>query len=1165
VLEPGARGLRLDRSYSKNLLTALEQKRRDRVDIRKGLGARNKRGEVDGIAFRGSDRARARAMRQAVHEFADTQQNTGRTERETARRSAQTATGRRGESGRQRAQRVLEEGMAELRRRGVDTSGMSGVERAKAAAAMGVKLEQDRGVRARAGRRATAVKSSAKVRAERAVPTKVALPRVPFSAKGGAAYRVRPERELLGAAAKQLIGDVRSSLPQVAEKLRSEIDRLEQAYEGSHREMDLPGRRANRNRVGAMKALLHDIESGKRGVEGRVARLMGRGEEYRRVAAGISRAMVQAKLLTPEQAKNAALMDYAVSRFADQGVRHNPERMPTDADAAAYAARKGEAASAGAAARQAGREASQARVESARAGARGTRVAAQRRARALKPGEKGPERPVLSKSEAKAARKAATEETMRRRAASAELHAIETTGKAAVESAIKEHRAKGLEGEELRAAVEKDPMVVNARTTVQAARKRLGKVAAKTKTERRADALWVRQRVTARKAQEARAAAAQARRDVGGRPKEFVRGLELEDGTKLTQDQIEQRFRQEYGKDAALPAFISAQPGAHGAGAYFVNWLSRSGNRKSADTHRKTGRMEQLGAADVTEAGAIDALVHSQGVLSAAQNWDRFIHAFAVTAPKGARGPLMTWDEAEGLGRAMSQGENAAVTGHGPYVPVRVAPSSYDQARIEEVLRGQSPGEAEAPKGVIASRVAEALRRDPPDAQARKQARNVVLVPEAVLNEFSKAQSVSTSEIAGLGRAYTNVFRSTVLPLSTKWLTGNVAEAILRLGVAGATPVDVLLGRRFIRDMLEHDAEAGKAFQARTTGGLLYGTADRLSARTGGLMDGTALEGPQQAFQAIRHAPVVKQVIDGYMAFAHAVFTFNKMIEQSFQAAVVGKEVRRRVAEDTQSWSKSWQVAVGLGHDAYQDALLGAVGTPAQVRFARAIDRTLGKYSRFSPAMRRTTQTVAPFLPWYANALRFVFWTLPVEHPALTALMVSVEREFAADAKAQADALPPGDLGANPQGKDGGIFPVTRYTPFGAFTGAGREGQNVADEILSPVFPQIQGAWNALRGMDAFGRKASISDGSAPARLQLALYSMLEGYLPAAQIARRLRERGDTGYSDSTFWSPKGKPGTSHGRSAAGRIFNPFEETYLQPKAGEVVVSPGPTAKAAAA
>jgi hypothetical protein len=524
VLEPGARGLRLDRSYSKNLLTALEQKRRDRVDIRKGLGARNKRGEVDGIAFRGSDRARARAMRQAVHEFADTQQNTGRTERETARRSAQTATGRRGESGRQRAQRVLEEGMAELRRRGVDTSGMSGVERAKAAAAMGVKLEQDRGVRARAGRRATAVKSSAKVRAERAVPTKVALPRVPFSAKGGAAWRVRPERELLGAAAKQLIGDVRSSLPQVADKLRSEIDRLEQAYEGSHREMDLPGRRANRNRVGAMKALLHDIETGKRGVEGRVARLMGRGEEYRRVAAGISRAMVQAKLLTPEQAKNAALMDYAVSRFADQGVRHNPERMPTDADAAAYAARKGEAASAGAAARQAGREASQARVESARAGARGTRVAAQRRARKLKPGEKGPERPVLSKSEAKAARKAATEETMRRRAASAELHAIETTGKAAVESAIKEHRAKGLEGEELRAAVEKDPMVVNARTTVQAARKRLGKVAAKTKTERRADALWVRQRVTARKAQEARAAAAQARRESVAGPRSSCAG-----------------------------------------------------------------------------------------------------------------------------------------------------------------------------------------------------------------------------------------------------------------------------------------------------------------------------------------------------------------------------------------------------------------------------------------------------------------------------------------------------------------------------------------------------------------------------------------------------------------------------------------------------------------
>jgi hypothetical protein len=319
------------------------------------------------------------------------------------------------------------------------------------------------------------------------------------------------------------------------------------------------------------------------------------------------------------------------------------------------------------------------------------------------------------------------------------------------------------------------------------------------------------------------------------------------------------------------------------------------------------------------------------------------------------------------------------------------------------------------------------------------------------------------------------------------------------------------------------------------------------------MFDETALEGTARAGQTIRHLPVIKQALDGYMAFAHTVFTFNKWIEQQFQAAVVGKEVRRRVAEDTQSWSKSWQVAVGLGRDAYNDALAGATNTPSQVRFARAIDETLGKYSRFSPQMRRVTQTLAPFLPWYANAARFVYWTLPAKHPVLTAVLVGVEKQFEADMQAQADSLPPGDLGANPQRSDGGIIGLSRYTPFGAFTSLGRDGQVAADAVLDPFLPQLSGAIRALSGEDAFGRKLQTHDGSDPHKLALAVYSMVEAFLPATQLVRRLREKGSTGYSDSTFFAPHTKPDTSHGRSAVGRIFNPIEPTFLQASSNEKV------------
>jgi hypothetical protein len=1145
VLEPGARGLRVSRSYSKNLLVSAEQKRRDRVDIRKGLGDRT------GIQFRGTERARRHKEREAIHEFADFQQNTGRTEREEGRRAAQTATGARVQSRRQvrevRVEAVRRATIQELRRRGIAAhDGMSAAELARAAERAGVSMKVGR----RSAREVTAAKrANLRQRAERSVPTKVALPRRPFSARGGAAFHLRPERELLVPAAKQLLGDVRSSPAEVVTALHGEIRRLEDAYAQHGAEMDLAGRRRNRSRVGAMRAFVGDLQKGGPKAEARLRGLMQRAEQYRRVAARSSREHVAAGTLTEGQTRAAAFMDYAVSRYADQGVRYDERRAPTDADAAAYASRKGAARSAAMDARSAAQQAQEARVAAREQAVRGRRKRGERQAREQARG-------TAQAPQTRAGRRTAADELVKRRAASAELVVHEERVAAAVDAARADHRGQGLTGDALKQAVAQDPQVVRAVTAHKAARGRLGKLAARTKAERRADALWVRERIATTKARDAQRAAGQARAAVGPKPKEFTRGLVVDDGAggerKLTQDEVEQRFRQEYGPDASAPAFVSARPDSQGSGAYFVNWLSRSGNRRSADTYGKTGRSEALGINAHGEQGAIDALVHSQGVVSAAKNWDRFIGAFGVKAPDGR---LMTWDEAEALARSLREGTNAELPGRGPYVPVRVAPGRYDQARIAEILQGQAPGDAESPLGVISSKVADALAGRPPADRA--SARNVVLVPRHVLETFGKHQDMTTSELAKFGQAATNVFRSSVLPLSTKWLTGNVAEGVLRLGVAGATPLDVALGRRYLRDLISKDAEWGRALQARTQGGLLYGTADRLAVhRDRTMFDETALEGAARAGQTLRHAPVVKQAIDGYMAFAHGVFTFNKWIEQQFQAAVVGKEVRRKVAEETQSWARSWQVAVGLGRDAYRDALNGATNTPAQVRFARAIDETLGKYSRFSPQMRRTTQTLAPFLPWYANAVRFVYWTLPVKHPVKTALLVATEQQFARDMQAQADALPPGDLAANPQLKDGGILPIARYTPFGAFTNLGRDGEVAADAVLDPLLPQLSGVIRATQGLDAFGRPLKTHDGSDPAKLATARYAFIESFIPFVQVGRRLREGGSTAYSDSTFWDPHVKPNTAHGRSAVQRIFSPFSPTYLSAKGGEVVSAP---------
>jgi hypothetical protein len=139
---------------------------------------------------------------------------------------------------------------------------------------------------------------------------------------------------------------------------------------------------------------------------------------------------------------------------------------------------------------------------------------------------------------------------------------------------------------------------------------------------------------------------------------------------------------------------------------------------------------------------------------------------------------------------------------------------------------------------------------------------------------------------------------------------------------------------------------------------------------------------------------------------------------------------------------------------------------------------------------------------------------------------------------------------------------IARYTPFGAFTNLGRDGEVAADAALDPLLPQLSGAIRALSGEDAFGRELKTHDGSDPHKAGMAAYSMLESFLPFAQVARRLREGGSTAYSDSTFWAPRVKPDTAHGRSAVQRIFSPFSPTFLSAKGGEVVP---PRRRAAAA
>lgn len=224
----------------------------------------------------------------------------------------------------------------------------------------------------------------------------------------------------------------------------------------------------------------------------------------------------------------------------------------------------------------------------------------------------------------------------------------------------------------------------------------------------------------------------------------------------------------------------------------------------------------------------------------------------------------------------------------------------------------------------------------------------------------------------------------------------------------------------------------------------------------------------------------------------------------------------------------------------------------------RSQHEVLGKYADFPPWLRRLVQGPMPFLPWAINAARFVYWTMPAHHTALTAVLMQVNNVVSQSWQDEHADLPPGNLQyAIPNGK-GGWIDLARYTPWGLMTAGG------VKQAVGLAAPQFRGAAKAIEGQDPFGKQLQIDPSenageTKPTDLQaagIAGYSLLEALVPGLRTARVLREKGGTAYAGSTIIDPDVKPGTEGQMTAARRALLPLRPTYLGGKGGETEVLP---------
>lgn len=542
-----------------------------------------------------------------------------------------------------------------------------------------------------------------------------------------------------------------------------------------------------------------------------------------------------------------------------------------------------------------------------------------------------------------------------------------------------------------------------------------------------------------------------------------------------------------------------------------------------------------------------DALTRSATTANLAQAVDKFVHEAGLRKPDGSH---FTPKEAlEAANRFQQEG------GDPRFVPVRAFAAKLPKETRQGIADAQSSAQFEtAHHRLLNSRVITDQSHDIGNSTP-----NAVLVPKH-LHDALEAQLQPSSQLERSVQLLNGPFRMAVLP-QPRWLTGNFIEPYLvRLPLAGAginlpgAALDVAAGRKALRE-LERSGDpaqvrAAKEIRAQQFGGLFIGRRGASVRRT--YQDfsgptGRALYGAH----VLRNLPAVKQLGDLTLSLPHAFFHVNRVIESMAQQQAFGKSVRRDVQEITGKWSQT----VLLARKAVHEAAEGLVDTPTQHRLMEDQYELLGQYTGQNPTVKRLIQTVAPFLPWTLASARFVFWTLPAHHTVAFVGLLKAAQSVQADWEKQHADLPPGTLRDALIRPDGGLIDVARYTPYGATSPVV---QGDLSNLTNTILPQLSGSLKATEGQDPFGRPLQVpktlgnpkGEPTGGQKAGIAAYSALESLVPLLSQARRLQEKGGTAYGNSTVFSPKVKPETSHS-SAINRTLNPFRETYLKaPKGG---------------
>lgn len=547
-------------------------------------------------------------------------------------------------------------------------------------------------------------------------------------------------------------------------------------------------------------------------------------------------------------------------------------------------------------------------------------------------------------------------------------------------------------------------------------------------------------------------------------------------------------------------AYLSQSPNARGAKNFYMNTLQRH----TIATPFRTGEATRLGTFDTDPQTLVEQAAREANLQAADHGFKSLVNEFGVRRPEN--GELLTFSTKRSADMFI---RDQHAQGARPLRAIRLNPFAGKQSDLEAVLEHVNEG-TQAPTSVT-KLIDSAINGD-------DGAGPWAVIHETAANRIQDHLKLQAPMVGLKGLQKVNqAFRNAVLPLSVKWVTGNVVEAAFRTTLAKAGPLSYLTGRRVLAGV-DDLAERGvipralaEEARARTVGGGHFAMADRTSVHRGSKQfEDSALRPVARALGAMARAPGPRQLGQLWHAYTHFVFSANTLLERQFQTALAGKYVRTMMMSPRE---------IGITQRAVEQAARGLTDTNEQAQMGRFVDRAYGKYGKFNPTERALIAYYTPFIAWSLNAVKFVTSVLPKDHPVATALTVAASNasdEWLKDhgLNLWIEKAAPGWLQGSAPVK-GGKVRLGRYLPFGFFS-------DPAQSSAGVILPQYMGAIMALNGLDwkgdplVRGKEASQGD-----KFSAALSSFFEATVPVlGQVQQFATKEGPTGQRLNRQFNP---------------------------------------------